>query len=240
MQTCWLRLVLGGVSTRGWLSLHRRINCCRRVSGPRDKTVTRKISQDCFTPKIDSVNFRRETSSGNSHARTRSNRREIAPGLVRQHATFRQAVKLAKQFAAYDVPVLITGETGTGKEEFAKLIHFSSPRAKHPFFPVNCAGISETLAESELFGHVVGAFTGATKPKQGIFELAGNGSVFLDEVGELPLTIQAKLLRVLEDGTFMRLVLEASEVCGANHCGDQPRPRNNGCRRKVSRRLLTV
>ncbi len=98
---------------------------------------------------------------------------------------------------------MITGETGTGKEEFAKLIHFSSTRAENPFFPVNCAGISEQLAESELFGHVVGAFTGATKPRKGFFELAGAGSVFLDEIGELPLSTQAKLLRVLQDGSFM-------------------------------------
>lgn len=204
MQTCWLLLVLGGVFKARLVQLAPP----HKVRPGESPIREIKPSLERFPKIVSPPKLQRELSAAKHQVEilTREREalaREVAPGLVGQHKTFRQAVKLAKQFASYDVPVLITGETGTGKEEFAKLVHFSSPRAKAPFFPVNCAGISEPLAESELFGHVVGAFTGATKPKQGIFELAGEGSVFLDEIGELPLTIQAKLLRVLEDGSFM-------------------------------------
>ncbi len=204
MQTCWLLLVLGGVFKARLVQ-----TVPPHKLRPGDSPVREiKPSLERFPKIVSPSKLQRELSLATHQVEilTREREaaaREIAPGMIGQHPSFRQAVKLAKQFAAYDVPVLITGETGTGKEEFAKLVHFTSPRAQQPFFPVNCAGISETLAESELFGHVVGAFTGATKPKQGIFEIAGTGSVLLDEVGELPLPIQAKLLRVLEDGSFM-------------------------------------
>src|SRR5882757_11238789 len=102
------------------------------------------------------------------------------------------------QFA--NTSVLITGESGTGKELIARAIHFESPRAKAPFIPVNCVAIPGELAESLFFGHVRGAFTGATADRKGYFELADTGTLFLDEIGDMPLTLQAKLLRVLEDG----------------------------------------
>ncbi|MFN3921753.1 MAG: sigma-54 interaction domain-containing protein, partial [Caldimicrobium sp.] len=102
-------------------------------------------------------------------------------------------------------PVLITGESGTGKEVIAKLIHQLSPRAEGPFIKINCAAIPETLLEAELFGYEKGAFTGATYSKPGLFELAEGGSLFLDEIAEMPTSLQAKLLRVLQDNTFRRL-----------------------------------
>jgi len=102
------------------------------------------------------------------------------------------------QFA--NTSVLITGESGTGKELIARAIHFESPRAKAPFIPVNCVAIPGELAESMLFGHVKGAFTGATADRKGYFELAHGGSIFLDEIGDMPVSLQVKLLRVLEDG----------------------------------------
>jgi DNA-binding NtrC family response regulator len=102
------------------------------------------------------------------------------------------------QFA--NTSVLITGESGTGKELIARAIHFESPRAKAPFIPVNCVAIPGELAESMLFGHVKGAFTGATADRKGYFELAHGGTIFLDEIGDMPVSLQVKLLRVLEDG----------------------------------------
>jgi two-component system NtrC family response regulator len=115
------------------------------------------------------------------------------------------AVDAARKVAATDATVLLTGETGTGKEVFAQAIHNGSTRVKFPFIAVNCSAFSKELLENELFGHKAGAFTGAIKDTKGIFEEANNGTVFLDEIGEMPLDLQAKLLRVLESGEFLKV-----------------------------------
>lgn len=103
-----------------------------------------------------------------------------------------------KKYGPLTIPVLITGETGTGKEEVARMLHQQSPNAKEPFLPVNCGGISSTLIETELFGYQKGAYTGAVKDHKGLFEAAGSGTIFLDEISAMPLSLQAALLRVLE------------------------------------------
>src|SRR5260221_1769012 len=113
--------------------------------------------------------------------------------------------RLEQQVAASTLSVLVRGETGVGKELVAERIHMSSPRGGRPLLKLNCAALTESLLESELFGHERGAFTGAVVTKPGLLELADGGTVFLDEVGDLPLTLQAKLLRVLEDRIVMRV-----------------------------------
>lgn len=108
--------------------------------------------------------------------------------------------EILKRISPTNLPVLIEGESGTGKELLARAIHYNSPRAGRPFRPINCAGLTETLLESELFGHVKGAFTGAANDRKGLFETADKGTLFLDEIGDMSPNSQAKLLRVLEDG----------------------------------------
>jgi len=125
--------------------------------------------------------------------------------IIGNSDAIREVLDMAGRVAASDATVLITGERGTGKELLAKGIHFNSSRAEGPFVAVNCAAIPETLIESELFGHVKGAFTGAGRDKEGKFELADGGTILLDEIGDLRIDLQAKILRVLQERTIDRL-----------------------------------
>jgi len=122
--------------------------------------------------------------------------------IIGQSPALRQVFEAVRQVAGTDATVLIQGETGTGKELFARAIHNASRRHREPMITVNCAAIPASLIESEFFGHEKGAFTGATAKREGRFALANRGTIFLDEIGELPLDLQAKLLRVLQEGTF--------------------------------------
>jgi DNA-binding NtrC family response regulator len=126
-------------------------------------------------------------------------------GLVGASQKMLSIFKTILKVAPTDLNVLITGETGTGKEVVANAIHKLSKRKKYPFISVNCGAIPETLLESELFGHEKGAFTGAYEQRKGYFEVANRGTIFLDEIGEMPIGTQVKLLRVLETGEFNRL-----------------------------------
>ena len=126
-------------------------------------------------------------------------------GIIGTSEGIEQVLEMIVQVAPVDISVLITGESGTGKEIVAKAIHKQSRRSSKPLVTVNCGAIPEGIIESELFGHKKGAFTGAAEDRKGYFEEADNGTVFLDEIGEMPVETQVKLLRVLESGEFMRV-----------------------------------
>jgi DNA-binding NtrC family response regulator len=142
-------------------------------------------------------------------------------GIVGESETFQHAMEDARKSADSDATVLILGESGTGKELTARLIHAASPRVQEPFVAVHCAALSESLMESELFGHEKGAFTGADRQKPGRFDLAGSGTLFFDEVSEMTMSTQVKLLRVLQEREFMRvggtrvIKTDARIVCAA-------------------------
>ena len=126
--------------------------------------------------------------------------------VVTQNPAMREMLEVARKAAEADhTTILIQGESGTGKSVWAKAIHYASPRASQPLLELNCASLPETLLESELFGFEPGAFTDARRRKEGLLEKASNGTLFLDEIGNMSASVQAKLLRVLEEGTFMRL-----------------------------------
>ncbi len=167
---------------------------------------------------VDKARLRRE----NAALRVRLQGRDQGHGLITEDAAMKRLLARLARAAPSDLPVLILGETGTGKELIARGLHRQSPRASQPFVAINCAAVPENIVESELFGHERGAFTGAVDRKVGLFEAAGRGVLFLDEVGDLPGTLQAKLLRALETREYFRVggtrlvKLEARVVSATN------------------------
>ncbi|HOC19520.1 MAG TPA: sigma 54-interacting transcriptional regulator [Vicinamibacterales bacterium] len=140
--------------------------------------------------------------------RGRVERHAAARHFVARSQAMRDVLELAARVAPLDTTVLVQGESGTGKEFVVRMIHDQSPRAAAPFVSINCAALTETLLESELFGHVRGAFTGAVRDKAGLFEVAGSGTIFLDEIGDIAPTLQAKLLRALQEREIRRVGAE--------------------------------
>jgi DNA-binding NtrC family response regulator len=140
--------------------------------------------------------------------RERVARHAAAKHFIAGSAAMQDVLELAARVAPLDTTVLVYGESGTGKEFIVRMIHDQSPRAAGPFVSINCAALTETLLESELFGHVRGAFTGAVRDKVGLFEVAANGTIFLDEIGEVAPTVQAKLLRALQEREIRRVGAE--------------------------------
>ena len=179
--------------------------CCTRAAQSSDGRPRRRDSNITITPFSKNI------------------REPWASYIIGESPVLRDVIALAKQIAtSRSVTVLLVGDTGTGKELFARGIHAASPRTADPFVVINCAAIPETLLETELFGHEAGAFTDARTLKRGLFEVAGSGTLFLDEVAELPPKLQAKLLRVVEDRSFRRvggateLRLNARIIAGTN------------------------
>ena len=146
----------------------------------------------------DGVRMKRELD----HLRNKQQRVEFVVG---KSASFQQTLSYAKRAAQLSAPVLITGETGTGKEILSKFIHKSGPRRDKPFIAINCAAIQSTMLETELFGHEKGSFTSADKNKYGLMEIADDGILFLDEISSMPMDIQAKLLRAIDEKSFRRV-----------------------------------
>ena len=155
---------------------------------------------------VDKASQKLRLARTNLELRKQLNERFGFEGVIGNSAEMQRVIERLKQVAPTNASVLITGESGTGKELVAKALHINNPdRRNKPFVPLNCAALSETILESELFGHVKGAFTGAERERKGYFEQANGGTLFLDEVGDIPLGTQVKLLRVLESGEIVRV-----------------------------------
>ena len=159
------------------------------------------------------------------------------PALIGGSDAFTSLLEMIQSIAHRRSCVTITGETGTGKEMVARKIHFNSNRAENAFVPVDCTTLTGQLFESQLFGHVKGAFTGAINDTLGFFRAADGGTIFLDEISEIPLELQAKLLRVLQEGNRHagRFYPDLADQCAGIVC-DQPRPEKNGRSKRVSGR----
>ncbi|GAB3959682.1 sigma-54 dependent transcriptional regulator [Spirosoma harenae] len=167
--------------------------------------ITKGDDNDKLIPLVNRAMEKAQLQWRIKHLEDQVQQRYSFDNIIGQSRAIRQAIELARKVAATDTTVLLTGETGSGKEVFAQAIHQSSPRRLNPFVAINCGALSKEILESELFGHRAGAFTGANRDQKGLFAEAHKGTLFLDEIGEMPLDLQAKLLRVLETHEFTRV-----------------------------------
>jgi DNA-binding NtrC family response regulator len=182
---------------------------------PTSKQAIAEGAYDYITKPLDLDDFRNQVNRAADRAALLKQNQVLETQLLESTAGFegiigtsrimQQVMSTARQVAVSDIPVLITGENGTGKELIARGIHYNSRRRKQRLVALNCAGLSESILEDELFGHVRGAFTGANTDREGRFEHADGGTLFMDEIGDMPNPMQAKLLRVLENGEVVRL-----------------------------------
>ena len=167
--------------------------------------ITKPFKNDEIRLVVQKALERKKLQDENLQLKMQLGQRFSFSSLIGQGAAMKKLVALLERVAPSQANILITGESGTGKEVVAKAIHHNSSRKDKPFVPINCGAIPENLLESELFGYEKGAFTGADKKKEGLFEAAHQGTLFLDEVGELPMGMQVKLLRVLQEREFRRV-----------------------------------
>ncbi len=175
------------------------------IQGGATDYLTKPLNLDELLYRIRQVSDRYRIIAENRELREALQSRHRIEGIIGESGQMLEVVSQVRRVAPSEATVLIRGESGTGKELIAKAIHFASPRASGPLVKVNCAALPETLLESELFGHEKGAFTGAVTSRQGRFELANGGTIFLDEIGDLPLHLQAKLLRVLQEREYEKV-----------------------------------
>lgn len=164
--------------------------------------ITKPFNMEELVSIVDKAISHKTLQTENQHLRSALSRRYRFENIIGTSTEIRHVLSMVERVADSESTVLISGESGTGKELIAKAVHYNSSRANKPFIPVNCGAIPAELLESELFGHVKGAFTGAIASRQGRFDLASGGTLFLDEIGELPLALQVKLLRVLQERRF--------------------------------------
>lgn len=167
--------------------------------------ITKPFSADYLRISVGRALHQRSLLRRNRDLQGQLSRQYSFDHIIGKSPAMQKVFEFSRKIAATDSNILITGESGTGKELLARAIHLYSHRADQPFVPIDCASLPENLMESELFGHEKGAFTGALTYKQGLLESADGGTVFLDELGEIPLNLQAKLLRVLQERTFRRI-----------------------------------
>ena len=182
------------------ITAHSTIDTCKQAlnEGAYDY-IEKPIDLDLLRPVVQRASEKIRLLRENHRLQSKLYEKFNFSGLIGESSAMLRILDMLRRAANSSVTVLLQGESGTGKELLAEGIHYNSPRKAKPFQPVNCAGLSETLLESELFGHVKGAFTGATSDRKGFFEIADGGTLFLDEIGDMPMTMQSKLLRILED-----------------------------------------
>ena len=202
--------------------------------------ITKPFNRDELRITLDKALRMRRLEKENVELRTAVTDRYRFESIIGASGKMADVLDMAGRVAASDASVLITGESGTGKELLAKGIHYNSTRAEGPFVAVNCAAIPENLIESELFGHVKGAFTGAVRDREGKFELASGGTLFLDEIGDLRVDLQAKILRALQERQVDRVGGRASRTRRrAHHRGNEQGHRTGGQGRPSARTSIT-
>ncbi len=192
----------GVVLMTAYGSIAAAVSC---IKGGAIDYLTKPLNLDELLFRIRQAGERRRLFVENRELRETLQERHRIEGIIGESGAMLEVVSLVRRVAPSEATVLIRGETGTGKELIANAIHFASSRARGPLVKVNCAALPENLLESELFGHEKGAFTGAVTSRQGRFELANGGTIFLDEIGDLPLHLQAKLLRVLQEREYEKV-----------------------------------